>query len=145
MVFEREGAKPLLHPKPARLERELGRLRTVGHSSHANLTAPCGDYLQTAGSPAGLLLEKRVAETGRHYRAFQARPVVPFEDGTELSFSGGRIRLQAGEWFQLKQVVEVFTAFLLELEEPAYLQWRDFTEEPLPPAGPIPPLPVRAR
>lgn len=53
--------------------------------------------------------------------------MVAFEDGTELVFSAGRIKLQSGEWFQLKQVIEVFTAFRVRDDLPAYVQWRDVT------------------
>jgi hypothetical protein len=128
MLFEREAGKPLVNPSPARIETELRKLKTEGPSSFAHLTAPNGDYLQTAGSPAGLLLEKRNAQTGQHYRAFQSKPVVPFEDGTELVFSSGRIPLRSVEWFQLRQVLEAFTAFLEGAKEPSYLHWREITE-----------------
>jgi len=126
-MFEREGSVPIQNPTVAQIERELRRLRSNGPSAYATVTAHDGSYLQTAGSPAGLLLEKREDNTGRHYRAFQHTPVVPFADGTELVFSAGRIRLLAGEWFRIEQVVEVFSAFLDGRPEPADLHWRDIS------------------
>lgn len=125
--LELEGRPPVSVRDPKDLERELRKLRSSGPSSFAILTAENGDYLQTAGGPGGLLVEKRIKASGRHFRAFQPAPVVPFEDGTELVFSAGRVKLNANEWFALKQVIEVFSTFLRGTAEPSYLSWRDIT------------------
>lgn len=127
LLLEGEAAKPLVNPTLAEVERALRRLRSTGPSSFASLSRDDGSYLQTAGSPGGLLLEKRDAD-GRQFRAFQNPPVVAFEDGTELVFSAGRIKLAASEWFQMRQVVAVFQAFALRAPEPDYLRWRDINQ-----------------
>jgi hypothetical protein len=87
-----------------------------------------GSYLQTAGGGGGLLLEHRDASTGRHARAYQHSPVVPFGDGTELCFSAGRISLRANEWFTLAQVVEVFTTYLDDAGFPDFVRWRELSD-----------------
>jgi hypothetical protein len=124
LVFEREGCKPVLDPTPERLRRELRRLRSNGPSSFACLQAENGDYLQVAGSPGGMLLEKREAAAGRQYRGSQDVWKVPFPDGTILSFAGSRIALRSNEWFTVDQVVEVMTSFARSAPMPSFLQWR---------------------
>lgn len=128
MIFEREGNKPVQAPTPARLQREISRLRTTGPSSFAVLQRDDGTYLQMAGSPGGLVLEKREAPSGQHFRAYQDQPVVPFEDGTELVFAASRIRLRAVEWFTLQQVVDIAVAFAAQRAEPEFVRWRDITD-----------------
>jgi hypothetical protein len=75
-----------------------------------------------------MVLEKREVPGGRHFRAYQASAVVPFPDGTTLSFPGSSIALAANEWFLLPQVVAVLTAFLEQRAEPDFVRWRDITE-----------------
>lgn len=128
MRFERENAKAIVHPKMSRLERELRKLRSEGPSSFAILTNDVGDFLQVAGGGGGCLLERRDAATGRHFRAWQEEPVVPFADGTELLFSGGRIALQSSEWFRMNQIVEIFYAFNAGEQLPTYVQWREISD-----------------
>jgi hypothetical protein len=128
MIFEREGRPPRSNPSAAFIVRELGKLRSVGRSHFAYLTAADGGYVQVAGSPGGMVIEKRDPPGGRHFRAYQATAVVPFPDGTTLCFSGSEIPLAANEWFLLPQVVAVFTAFLEQRAEPDFVSWRDITE-----------------
>ena len=125
-VFEREGCKPVVAPSSRRLRTELARLRSTGPSSFANLTRD-RDYLQVAGGGGGMLLERHEGETGSHFRAYQSKPVVPFEDGTVLVFGGGEITLDANEWFSLDQVVEAFTHFANDGTWPPYIHWREIT------------------
>jgi hypothetical protein len=129
MIFEREGCKPRSSPTVVIIRRELGKLRLYGptSSAYASLTSPAGNYVQVGGSPAGMVLEKRDAATGRQYRAFQDAAVVPFPDGTRLAFSGMAIELAANEWFLLPQVVAVFEAFLEGRAEPDFVRWRDIS------------------
>lgn len=136
MILEREGKSPIRNPTTAQIEGALRKLRTVGPSAFASVTAPDGTYLQTAGSPAGLVLERREGSSDSHFRAFQSPPVVPFEDGTELVFTAGRIALRTGEWFQLRQVIEIFAAFVEHRALPAYVQWRDLTAQVSSPSFP---------
>ncbi|MEM6730220.1 MAG: hypothetical protein AAF658_01620, partial [Myxococcota bacterium] len=107
--FEREGCKALENPGSERITSELKKLRSYGPSSFASITRETGEYLQVAGGAAGAFLEHRVG--GKHYRAFQRDPVVPFEDGTKLEFTAGVVALNRNEWFQMKQVCEAFVAF----------------------------------
>lgn len=117
MIFERAHCKPF-----TATERRVARELSLAKSSFASLTACDGSYLQAAGGPGLFLLEYR-ATTGAHHRGSQRAPVVPFPDGTVLSFSGGSISLAQNEWFLLKQVVEVFTCFLSHTPFPSWLVW----------------------
>lgn len=128
MIFERENGQPLKCPSTARVVQELKRLRSHGTSSYASLTSPDGSYLQVGGGGAGCVLERRSTEDGRHYRAYQDEPVVPLEDGTEISFGGSRIPLQQGEWLSIKQVNEVFVAYLNAEPLPDFVKWRDISD-----------------
>ena len=91
-------------------------------SSFAALTRADGAYVQVAGGPGLFLMEHRNA-SGQHYRAKQATPVVPFPDGTILSFSAGHVALARNEWFSAKQVTEVFAGFVANMPFPTWLEW----------------------
>jgi hypothetical protein len=126
--FERENKNPIENPSSRRIEAELRKLRSEGPSSFASLTNDEGDFLQVAGGGAGCLVERRDAVRGRQFRAYQDDPVVPFEDGTELCFSSGRVPLRPREWFRLNQAVEIFITFNEGRPLPEYVRWRDITE-----------------
>jgi len=125
MILEREGAAPLSGPSPKRISRELRRLRSSGRSSFASLTREDGAFLQVAGGGIGCLLEKHLPSESKLFRGYLDSPIVRFEDGTELSFSAGRVQLRRDEWFTIDQVIEVFEAYLRGTSEPAFLHWRD--------------------
>lgn len=91
-------------------------------SSYATLTDSTGNFLQIAGGPGLFLLERR-EDTGKHFRAAQKTPVVPFEDGTILSFSAGKLTLARNEWFLINQVVEILDAFVQDRAFPEALDW----------------------
>ena len=133
MKFEREGVKasvkPIENPSDRRLARELSQLRSFGPSTYACLSRDDGSYVQVAGGNVNCALEWRDTTQHRHFRAFQEPPVVPYRDGTKLIFCGGHIELLRGEWFFIKDVILVFTAFLQGLPFPEHVQWRDVTEE----------------
>jgi hypothetical protein len=124
MVLEREGCKPIRNPTTERIRSEIRRIRSTGPSSFACLQANNGDYIQVAGSPGGMLVEKREATTGRQFRGSQEVRRFPFPDGTTLSFAGNHIPLRAAEWFTVDQVVEILVAFMNSTSEPAFVQWR---------------------
>lgn len=65
---------------------------------------------------------------GTHFRASQQPAVVPFEDGTVLSFSGSQVALRAEEWFTVRQVIEVFVAFSESRPFPNYVIWSDISD-----------------
>ncbi len=110
---------------PARVAMEIKRLKPQGPSSFAILRTSGDAYYQVAGGGGGMLVEKRI--DGRQFRAFQAEPVVPFEDGTLLRVGGGRIRLRRDEWFTLAQVIELLSRVTDGADEPGWVLWRDIT------------------
>ena len=128
MVFEREGSPPQENLSPQRLTQGLSKLKSYGKSSFASITRPDGSYLQVGGGGTTCLLEWRDAEKGRHLRGFVEDPTVPFEDGTELSFGGGRIALQRDEWLKIELVTEAFVAFSAGEALPPSIHWRDVSE-----------------
>jgi hypothetical protein len=128
MILQRENAAAVRDPSVKKLEQELRRLRSNGPSSFAHLTDAKGNYLQAAGGGGGLLLERCDASAERHYRGYQVKPVVPFEDGTTLTFSAGVVQLKADEWFTLAQVIDVFCAYVASGTCPRYVLWRDITD-----------------
>ena len=105
-------------PSPARLAQQLSLMR----SSFATLTKEDGAYIQAGGGPGLFVIEYRDS-AGQHHRASQSEPVVPFPDGTIISFSGGSMPLGRHEWFSSKQVVKVFTCFLSGNPLPGWLTW----------------------
>jgi len=127
MIFQRENCKPISAPTERQITRELSLTKSFGKSSFASLTDHNGSYVQAAGGPGIFMLEYRNA-SGVHHRAAQHVPVVPFQDGTLFSFSGGNIKLARGEWFQLKQVVQVFACYLSSAEFPNWLMWQPLDE-----------------
>jgi hypothetical protein len=118
VVLEREGKKPLERPSEVQIRQALVRTKM----SFASITADDGGFLQVAGGPGLFVLERRTAD-GTHFRARQDTPVVRFEDGTTLSFSGGELTLQRDEWFLIEQVVEAFCAFAQAKPLPEFLRW----------------------
>ena len=127
LVLEIEGKQPHHDPTPKVVERELRKLRSYGKSSFASLTRKDGSYLQVAGGGVGCLLERRSIPEQRHFRAFVVEPRVPFEDGTELVFGGGRIKLMRDEWLDIGTVTKVFLHFLTDPAASDGVQWRDVT------------------
>jgi len=128
VIFEREGAASITNPTAARLVSELKKLKSYGKSSFASLTRPDGSYVQVAGGGVGCMLEWRDTRTNTQSRAFVESPTVPFEDGTELTFGGGRIPLRRDEWLNIARVTEVFVAFLAGEPFPPSIRWRDISD-----------------
>ncbi|MGP3789327.1 hypothetical protein [Pseudomonas sp. B392_1p] len=126
MKFEREKGRVINAPSEAQLLLELSKLRSTGPSGFAVLEAE-NSYIQVAGGPGLFMLEKREHGDGRHYRAYQGKPISPFPDGTMFSFTGGELALNQDEWFQRKQVEEVFLCFLKKTQSPVFLQWREIS------------------
>lgn len=127
MLLSRPGCKPILSPT----EKQIGRALTLTKSSFLSLTAPDGSYVQVGGGPGLFLLEHCDSE-GTHFRARQETNVVPFPDGTILSFAGSEIAMAQHEWFLLKQVAEVLSAFAVKRPFPAFVQWKKLNENYAP-------------
>ena len=62
---------------------------------------------------------------GKHFRARQNSPVVPFPDGTIISFTGNQIALAQNEWFLIKQITEIFSAFAAGQVFPSFVEWKE--------------------
>jgi hypothetical protein len=118
-TFQRENCKPIIAPSERKIALELSRTRM----SFACISSDANEYVQVAGGPGLFLLERRDAD-GSHYRASQEPPVVSHPDGTKMSFSGGTVVMAQGEWFLLRQVVEVFVAFAEDRQLPTGIRWR---------------------
>ncbi len=118
VTFVREGCKPVVAPSEGKLKLELSRTRM----SFANLANEVGQYLQVAGGP-GLFLLERHDNDGKHFRAFQEKPVAPHTDGTTLAFSGGAVQMAQRDWFLIQQVTEIFVAFSESRDWPEYVCW----------------------
>jgi hypothetical protein len=123
MVLEREGKKPVQSPSRAQIDQGLSRTKM----SFASIAADDGGFLQVGGGPGLFVLERRTSD-GAHFRAWQEVPVVRFEDGTILAFSGSELKLQRDEWFLITQVAEVFFAFAQSLPLPEFIRWRSLDE-----------------
>jgi hypothetical protein len=118
MIFTRENCKPIESPSEAQIARAI----SLTKSSFSALTSTDGAYVQAAGGPGLFFIEWRDI-TGRHHRGAQATPVVPFPDGTVLSFSAGSVELASNEWFLATQVNEILGAFLAGKPFPSWLRW----------------------
>ena len=70
------------------------------------------------------MLEFRDAQ-GKHFRAGQLSPVVSFPDGSVLRFAGNQIALAQNEWFLLRQIVEVLSAFAAGQSFPSFVAWKE--------------------
>jgi hypothetical protein len=127
-VFERQNAKLINNPSLKMVARQLRYLKNGGKSSFASLSDKEGNWVQVGGGKATCFLERKKFQTGRIYRAWQEKPVLPKEfDQTILTFGGGICQLAQQEWFEINQVVDVFEAFLLQKAYPFYIHWRDIT------------------
>ena len=127
MLFKMEKNAPKQDPTKAQLSAAITKLRSYGSSSFASLTDEHGNYLQVAGGGLTCMLEKRGAASGQHFRAHLETPNGIHPDGTILAFSGGQVKLQAGERITSTLVIEAFTAFLQGHELPQVVRWRDIS------------------
>lgn len=128
MILERQGATLINDPSPKQLELELKRLKISGRSSFASLTDDSGSYVQVAGGGVACMLEWRDYKSRSHMRAYLKTSIVPFEDGTELIFAGGRIPLRQDEWLNINLIIKAFVAFSCGEPFPAAIFWRDMSE-----------------
>ncbi len=118
MVFTRENCKPI----ESLTEAQIAHALSLTKSSYCALSSEAGAYVQAAGGPGLFLIEWRSA-SGQHHRGSQVTPVVPFPNGTTLSFSAGTVALASNEWFLAKQVKELFATFLAGQAFPSWVQW----------------------
>ncbi|WP_434677049.1 hypothetical protein J3P77_12980 [Pseudomonas sp. R1-18] len=52
-------------------------------------------------------------------------PAQTIEDGSLLSFGAGRVRLKKDEWFNIEDVIEVFSRFNQSQALPESIYWRE--------------------
>jgi len=129
MKFEREKAKPIERVSEAQLRRGLGYMTGISSCRIAILADDDGSYVQVGGSGMSCCLEWRDMKRGRHFRAFQQPPVVPWPGITILRVSGGDVHLRQEEYYRIPQVTEAFLAFFHHQPFPDYVQWRDITDD----------------
>lgn len=130
MKFEREQAQPIDGFSEKQLLRGLSFMhRAVSNSRFAILSAEDGSYVQMGGGGMCCVQERRDGAAGRHFRGSQDPPVVPWPGVAQLQISSGVIHLRQEEFFCITQIEEVFLAFLHGAPFPAFIQWRDVTDE----------------
>ena len=127
MQLERSGCKPIHSPT----EKQISRALSLTKSSFASITASDGAYIQVGGGPGLFILEYQNLQ-GKHFRAMQNSPVVPFPDGTIISFTGNQIALAQNEWFLIKQVTEIFSAFAAGQVFPSFVEWKELDANYIP-------------
>ena len=128
MRLELEKGKPVESVSEAGLRSALRRLRSYRPPSFAILAKAEGEFIQVGGGGQTCVVEKRCGLNGPCFRAYKDQDHSVFADGTILSFSGNRIALLANEWFSVTDVEEIFVRYLLGIEEPDFVRWRDISD-----------------
>ncbi len=128
MWLEIQNEEPIAFPRRHVVRQSLRRLKPYRDPSYASLITKDGSFIQVGGGKSTCMMELRDMTQGRHYRAWLTKPVVPFPDGTELSFAGTTIALYRNEFLFISQVVDAFLAFMYQQPFSSKLQWRDITE-----------------
>jgi hypothetical protein len=129
MRFERDRAKPIENVSEAQLLRGLKYMHGISKSRFAILSDADSSYVQMGGGGMTCCLEWRDLKENRHFRAFQTTPVVPWPGLTALPLSAGDVLLSQNEYFRIQQVTEAFLAFYHDRPFPAFIHWRDVTDE----------------
>jgi hypothetical protein len=125
--LEAERKLPVDNPTEAKVRATIRSLKSYGPCSFASIVDEAGNYLQVAGGGVTCLLERRDAQSGKHFRGYHDKPSDVFPDGTRLVFGGGEVRLARDEWFDAPTIAEAFCAFLEGRELPLRIMWRDVT------------------
>lgn len=128
MILEVEGRSPIESPSPEQVKSAIMILRSYGPSSFASLMDHDGGYLQVAGGGVTCMIERRMGDTGLHFRGYKKERSPVFEDGTVLSFGGGEIKMNSDEWMTSADVEDVFLSFLARRPLPSEIMWRDITD-----------------
>jgi len=109
----------------AQLKKALKKLKSYGPSSYACLTDTNGNYLQVAGGRVTCFVERYDAQHKKLFRCYHSNSSTNFEDGTVLSFGGGSVQLKKDEWFNIDDVIEIFSSFSQRLNFPDSIHWRE--------------------
>lgn len=125
MKLEAENSPVIADVSQAQLIKTLKKLKSYGPTSFACITDDEGSYVQVAGGRFTCFIERYDAKSRRLFRGYHSNSSTNFEDGTLLSFGGGRVELKKDEWFNIDEVIEVFSLFSQNQDLPENVYWRD--------------------
>lgn len=125
MKLEAENSPVVVGVNQAQLIKTLKKLKSYGPSSFACITDDDGNYVQVAGGRFTCFIERYDARSKKFFRGYHSNSSTRFEDGSMLSFSAGRVALKKDEWFNIDDVIEVFSLFNQHQALPAGVYWRE--------------------
>ncbi|WLI06922.1 hypothetical protein PSH66_00920 [Pseudomonas sp. FP597] len=125
MKLEAENSPVIDDVNQAQLIKALKKLKSYGPSSFACMTDDDGNYVQVAGGRFTCFIERYDAKSKKLFRGYHSNSSTNFEDGTLLSFSAGRVPLKKDEWFNIDDVIEVFSLFNKNQVLPESICWRE--------------------
>ncbi|MFB3304745.1 hypothetical protein [Pseudomonas sp. AMR01] len=122
---EAENSPVKVGVNQAQLIKVLKKLKSCGPSSFACITDDDGNYVQVAGGRFTCFIERYDAKSKKLFRGYHSNSSTNFEEGTLLSFSAGRVPLKKDEWFNIDDVIEVFSLFNQNQALPESIYWRE--------------------
>ncbi|WP_431035962.1 hypothetical protein [Pseudomonas yamanorum] len=125
MKLEAENSPVKAGVNQAQIIKILKKLKSYGPSSFACITDDEGNYVQVAGGRFTCFIERYDAKSKKLFRGYHSNSSTNFEDGTLLSFGGGRVELKKDEWFNIDEVIEVFSLFSQNQPLPENIHWRE--------------------
>ncbi|MFL1553054.1 hypothetical protein ACI77I_28925 [Pseudomonas sp. D47] len=125
MKLEAENSPVIAGVSHVQLIKTLKKLKSYGPSSFACITDDDGNYVQVAGGRFTCFIERYDAKNKKLYRGYHSNSSTNFEDGTLLSFGGGCVELKKDEWFNIDEVIEVFSLFSQNQDLPENVYWRE--------------------
>lgn len=125
MKLEAENSPVIVGVNQAQLIKALKKIKSYGPSSFACITDDDGNYVQVAGGRFTCFIERYDAKNKTLYRGYHSNSSTNFEDETLLSFGGGRVQLKKDEWFNIDDVIEVFSLFNQSQALSESIYWRE--------------------
>jgi len=125
MKLEAENSLVIIDVNQAQLVKVLKELKSYGPSSYACITDDDGNYVQVAGGRFTCFIERYDAKSKALFRGYHSNSSTNFEDGSLLSFGAGRVQLKKDEWFNIDDVIEVFSRFNQNQPLPENIYWRE--------------------
>ncbi|WP_157969764.1 hypothetical protein [Pseudomonas huaxiensis] len=125
MKLEVENSPVVIGVNQAQLVRALKKLKSYGPSSFACIIDDDGSYVQVAGGRFTCFIERYDAKNKSLFRGYHSNSSTNFEDGSLLSFGAGRVQLKKDEWFNINDVIEVFSRFNQDQPMPENIYWRE--------------------
>ncbi|MBA1198410.1 hypothetical protein G7011_14950 [Pseudomonas plecoglossicida] len=125
MKLEAENSHVIIDVDQAQLVSTLKSLKSYGPSSYACLTDDDGNYVQVAGGRFTCFIEMYDAKSKTLFRGCHSNSSTNFEDGSWLSFGAGRVQLKKDEWFNIDDVIEIFSRFHQARPLPESAYWRE--------------------